>query len=71
MALTDKTVVVKFRGYGNIEEILRSDCLAVAMDNNKHQNQSDRRYEQNGRPYSGKSSIKFTIAKFPYFWICF
>ncbi|XP_018579171.1 tudor domain-containing protein 3 isoform X2 [Anoplophora glabripennis] len=50
-AITDRTYAVRFKGYGNIEEILKTDCFPVSSSNNKQnygQNQSNRRYDQNG-----------------------
>jgi tudor domain-containing protein 3 len=34
-AVTDTTCVVKFKGYGNIEEVLKTDCLPVSSEANK------------------------------------
>ncbi|CAH1981201.1 unnamed protein product [Acanthoscelides obtectus] len=47
-AITDKTFAVKFKGYGNIEEILKTDCQPL---DNKQYNQQKR---YNSRQYSGK-----------------
>ncbi|CAH0560042.1 unnamed protein product [Brassicogethes aeneus] len=45
-AITPKTYVVKFRGYDNIEEILKKDCQAI--------NKNNRRNDRNEK-YSGGS----------------
>ncbi|CAH1159797.1 unnamed protein product [Phaedon cochleariae] len=62
MAITDKTVAVKFRGYGNIEEILTDDCLPTKHSNisKEHQGEQNRKYEQNSRSYSGSMQFRRT-----------
>ncbi|VEN38143.1 unnamed protein product [Callosobruchus maculatus] len=52
-AITDKTFAVRFKGYGNIEEILKTDCQP--LDNNRHYNQQKR---YNNRPYSGPTEFR-------------
>ncbi|KAJ8919363.1 hypothetical protein NQ315_016455 [Exocentrus adspersus] len=58
-AITDKTYAVKFKGYGNIEEILKSDCSAVRSNNHSqnHNQYLNRRQDHMNRPYSG--SVEF------------
>nr|CAI5820686.1 unnamed protein product [Callosobruchus analis] len=51
-AITDKTFAVRFKGYGNIEEILKTDCQP--LDNNRHYNQQKR----TNRPYSGSTEFR-------------
>lgn len=47
-AVTDKTYAVQFKGYGNIEEVLKQDCFSAKPS----YNQNARYQEQNN--FSGK-----------------
>ncbi|CAH1105548.1 unnamed protein product [Psylliodes chrysocephalus] len=49
ISITDKTFAVMFRDYGNIEEILKSDCQPLLPGNNKFNQQST----GSNRQYSG------------------
>nr|XP_023030498.1 tudor domain-containing protein 3 [Leptinotarsa decemlineata] len=57
-AITDKTFAVKFKGYGNIEEILKSDCLPVAHSSKQDYSHQNRRYDQNTRQHSGSMEFR-------------
>lgn len=48
-AVTERTYVVKFKGYDNIEEVLKKDCQPLGTKNN-------RKYDNN-RSYSGGNSF--------------
>ncbi|KAG5898304.1 hypothetical protein JTB14_022993 [Gonioctena quinquepunctata] len=51
-AITEKTFAVQFKGYGNFEEILKSDCRPFPSNKSGY-NPQNRRYDPNTRPYSG------------------
>ncbi|KAJ8964049.1 hypothetical protein NQ314_005190, partial [Rhamnusium bicolor] len=66
-AVTEKTYAVKFKGYGNIEEILKTDCLPVTNSNKQNyggQGQQNRKYDQNNRPYSGSMEFRRSTRNF-------
>lgn len=50
-AVTDKTYAVQFKGYGNIEEVLKQDCFTAGPS----YNQNTRYHEQNN--FSGKTPV--------------
>ncbi|XP_025831732.1 tudor domain-containing protein 3-like isoform X2 [Agrilus planipennis] len=49
--LTDKTCVVQFNGYGNIEEVLKSDCIPISDE------QTEKNY-QNNLPSQGSVKVQ-------------
>ncbi|KAJ8937080.1 hypothetical protein NQ318_018015, partial [Aromia moschata] len=59
-AITDKTYAVKFKGYGNIEEVLKTDCLPVTASYNRQNygNDQQNRRSDNGKPYSGSMEFR-------------
>lgn len=50
--LTDRTCVVQFNGYGNVEEVVLQDCIPINCDNNKT-------YKNTGNYYKGSSNYKY------------
>uniref|UniRef100_A0A1Y1NI80 Survival of motor neuron-related-splicing factor 30 n=2 Tax=Photinus pyralis TaxID=7054 RepID=A0A1Y1NI80_PHOPY len=50
--LTEKTCVVQFNGYGNVEEVVRQDCIPVNCDNNET-------YKNTRNYYKGSSNYKY------------
>lgn len=49
-AVTDKTYAVQFKGYGNIEEVLKQDCFSAGPSYNQNTH-----HEQNN--FSGKTTV--------------
>ncbi|CAG9856621.1 unnamed protein product [Phyllotreta striolata] len=50
ISVTDKTFAVMFRDYGNIEEVLKSDCQSLSNNRANYNNQQSHR---SNREYSG------------------
>lgn len=40
-AVTDKTYAVQFSGYGNIEEVLKHDCIPVEVQSQQFKHQTN------------------------------
>ncbi|KAF2880973.1 hypothetical protein ILUMI_25189 [Ignelater luminosus] len=66
--LTDRTCVVQFNGYGNVEEVLKTDCLPISdsgrgnitVKSNANRNyQGNAGYYNNRRTYSNSRSFNY------------
>ncbi|XP_050299778.1 tudor domain-containing protein 3-like [Anthonomus grandis grandis] len=65
-AITDKTYAVQFKGYGNIEEVLKNDCFSATANiynqPNKNYSNNYNNYQQNN--FSG-TSMEFRSRRGP------
>ncbi|XP_056634705.1 tudor domain-containing protein 3 isoform X2 [Diorhabda sublineata] len=57
ISITDKTFAVRFKGYGNIEEILKTDCLPIMSNNSRSNNNNNQQYDKN-RQYPGSMEFR-------------
>lgn len=55
ISITDKTFAVRFKGYGNIEEVLKTDCLPIMPNNSRSNN--NQQYDKN-KQYSGSMEFR-------------
>ncbi|XP_028132204.2 tudor domain-containing protein 3 [Diabrotica virgifera virgifera] len=57
ISVTPRTFAVRFKGYGNIEEILKTDCLPVPQNNARPSNNQNQQYDYN-KQYSGSMEFR-------------
>lgn len=57
-AITEKTYVVQFKGYGNTEEVLKTDCLPVKNKNYYSSTSSNNNTRKSYNQFSGNKLEK-------------